>query len=281
MGPVVQAQGAKPTTSVARPAGLGYAAGVGVSGARPPRAVGCWKAASDGLAEQSLVPVWAASRCRTWDRCGAAGEGPAQLGSVLASAAGCGWIPQRIAARDGGARDPGHRCHRHHRGSWCGCSPRRARPSGPWSVRPRRPPRSSVWAWRPPWATSSSPTPWTPPWPAATTCSCCRRPAPPARAGTQRHRRGPAGRGWACGRAVGAGVQPGCLGGVRPLARRDRPAPGRVGPAPHPCCRVGSCRTFWRRLSTSPTRASLYGMTGETRVSSSTPATSPRWPPRC
>jgi Protein of unknown function DUF47 len=73
--------------------------------------------ASDGLAEQSLVPVWAASRCRTWDRCGAAGGGGRLLGSVLASAAGWGWIPQRIAARYGGARDPGHRCHRHH---WLG-----------------------------------------------------------------------------------------------------------------------------------------------------------------
>jgi hypothetical protein len=46
----VQAQWAQPTTA-GWPGRLGYAAGVGASGARPPGAVRCWKAASFALAE--------------------------------------------------------------------------------------------------------------------------------------------------------------------------------------------------------------------------------------
>src|SRR4029450_2146685 len=38
--------GGEADPSVARPARLGYAAGVGVSGALPPRAAGCWKSQS-------------------------------------------------------------------------------------------------------------------------------------------------------------------------------------------------------------------------------------------
>jgi hypothetical protein len=72
---------------------------------------------------------------------------------VVVSAAGM-WVDiWTIAARDGGARDPGHRCHRHHRGG-AGAAARRGGRAGPgpWFARPRRQPRSSGWVWRPPWA---------------------------------------------------------------------------------------------------------------------------------
>jgi hypothetical protein len=64
----VQASGRSHHPALPGPPGVGTQPGLGPGVARPPRAVRCWKAASFGLAERCLVRVWAARRCRTWDR---------------------------------------------------------------------------------------------------------------------------------------------------------------------------------------------------------------------
>ena len=193
--------------SLARPGGLRYQPGLG--------------AVVLGHREQLVVgrPRRSPSRSDVWCVVGshpavAPGTGAVLQGTrlapwpVLASAAGM-WVDIRaIAARDGGARDPGHRCHRQHRGELVRLLAEVGAPVRALVRSPEKAPsiqrlglETALGDFQQPDSLDA----------AMAGCDHLFLLSPPSPTSPGRnatHRRGQAGRGRACGRAVGAGVRP-------------------------------------------------------------------------